>query len=60
MGVSRAVEHALQQDLDSFAEIIGESRIEGTALDWNTIRRRRLYTIRGTIDRGKVIPLRPT
>lgn len=60
MGASRTVERALQQDLDRFAEVIGESRMEGAALDWNTIRRRRLHTIRGTIDRGKVVPLRPT
>lgn len=60
LGASRAVERALQRDLDRFSEIIGESRIEGAVLDWNTIRRRRLHTIRGTIDRGNVIPLRPT
>jgi uncharacterized membrane protein len=60
VGGGRVVERALQQDLDRFAEVIGESRSDGETLDWNTIRRRRLYTIRGTIERARVIPLRPT
>ena len=60
VGGARTVERALQQDLDRFADVIGETRAEDAPLDWNTIRRRRLYTVRGTIARGKVVPLRPS
>jgi uncharacterized membrane protein len=60
VGAGNLVEDALQRDLDRFAEVIGESRLEGAELDWNTIRRRRLHTIRGSTERGRVIPLRPT
>jgi uncharacterized membrane protein len=57
-GAGSIVERALQQDLDRFADVIGESRFEGDSLDWNTIRRRRLHAIRG-VTAPNVIPLRP-
>ena len=57
IGAGSFVERALQRDLDRFAEVIGDFRTAGVPLDWNTIRRKRLHAVTGTID--NVTPIRP-